>query len=240
MYNVRFEDVNIVQDNMRILIIEDDPAMQKLLSKRLSDEFYTVDLCCDGLDGLAYAQASEYDCILLDLMIPKISGLDVLHQLRQAGNKAYILIITAMGAVEERIKGLNAGADDYLSKPFSLDELIARIRALVRRQNENKNQYMALEDLNIDTTAHLVTRGDKTIELTAKEYALLEYLIRNKGVVLTRTQISENVWDDSYYTESNIVDVYIRYLRNKIDKGFEKKLIHTIRGFGYVMRVENN
>lgn len=225
---------------MRILIIEDDLSLQKILAKRLCEEHYLVDLCCDGLEGLEYAQASQYDCILLDLMIPKIKGFDVLQKLRQSGNKAYILIITAMGAVEDRIKGLDAGADDYLIKPFSLDELLARIRALVRRQHENKNQLMIFEDLSIDTTAHTVMRANKNIELTAKEYALLVYLIRNQGVMLTRMQISENVWDDSYYTESNVVDVYIRYLRNKMDKGFDKKLIHTIRGFGYVMRVENN
>ena len=226
--------------NMRILIIEDDKSMQKLLSKRLCEESYTVDSCYDGLEGLEYAQAVEYDCILLDLMIPKMSGLDVLSKLRQSGNKAYILIITAMGSVDDRIKGLDAGADDYLIKPFSLDELLARMRALIRRQNENKNQFNTLEDLRIDTTAHIVTRANKNIELTVKEYALLEYLMRNQGVILTRTQINEHVWDYTYYTESNIVDVYIRYLRNKIDKGFEKKLIHTIRGFGYVMRAEND
>lgn len=224
---------------MRILIIEDDKSMQKLISKRLREESYTVDSCYDGLDGLEYAKIVEYDCILLDLMIPKMSGLDVLHKLRENGNKAYILIITAMGSVDDRIKGLDCGADDYLVKPFSLEEMLARIRALVRRQNDNKNQLSILEDLKIDTTAHTVTRGNKIIELTVKEYALLEYLMRNQGVVLTRTQINENVWDFTYYTESNVVDVYIRYLRNKIDKGFEKKLIHTIRGFGYVMRAEN-
>jgi len=226
--------------NMRILIIEDDKFMQKLLSKRLCEESYTVDSCYDGLEGLEYAQAVEYDCILLDLMIPKMSGLNVLRKLRQSGNKAYILIITAMGSVDDRIKGLDAGADDYLIKPFSLDELLARIRALTRRQNENKNQFNTIEDLRIDTTAHIVTRANKNIELTVKEYALLEYLMRNQGIILTRTQINEHVWDYTYYTESNIVDVYIRYLRNKIDKGFEKKLIHTIRGFGYVMRAEND
>lgn len=224
---------------MRILIIEDDKSMQKLLSKRLNEESYIVDGCYDGIDGLEYAQTVEYDCILLDLMIPKMSGIDVLRELRKIGNKSYILIITAMGSVEDRIKGLDAGADDYLVKPFSLDELLARIRALIRRQNENKNQFITLEDLRIDTTAHIVTRANKNIELTVKEYALLEYLMRNQGVILTRTQINEHVWDFNYYTESNIVDVYIRYLRNKIDKGFEKKLIHTIRGFGYVMRGEN-
>lgn len=229
----------IVQKNMRILIIEDDKSMQKILSKRLREESYSVDCCYDRLEGLEFAQASEYDCVLLDLMIPKVSGLDVVRKLRASGNKTYIMIITAMSAVEDRITGLDAGADDYLTKPFSLDELIARVRALVRRQNENKNQIVSLDDLKIDLTSHTVKRADKIIELTVKEYALLEYLVRNQGVILTRTQISEHVWDYSYYTESNVVDVYIRYLRNKIDKGFDKKLIHTIRGYGYVMRIEN-
>lgn len=225
---------------MRILIIEDDKSMQKLISKRLSEESYIIDSCYDGLEGLEYAQSVEYDCILLDLMIPKINGIEVLKKIRQKGNNAYILIITAMGSVDDRIKGLDAGADDYLTKPFSLEELLARIRALIRRQHENKNQFLIIEDLKIDTTTHIVTRDNKIIELTVKEYALLEYLIRNKGIILTRTQINEHVWDFNYYTESNIVDVYIRYLRNKIDRNFDKKLIHTIRGFGYVMRANND
>ena len=224
---------------MRILIIEDDQSMQKLLNKRLTEESYAVDSCYDGEEALEYAIKVEYDCILLDLMIPKINGLEVLKRLRQRGNNSYIIIITARDSIEDRVNGLDAGADDYLVKPFSLDELMARMRALIRRQTDNKTQIVALDDLTIDTATHTVTRGNQIIILTSKEYALLEYLMRNQGFVLTRTQINEHVWDYSFYTESNVVDVYIRYLRNKIDNGFKNKLIHTVRGFGYVMRLED-
>jgi DNA-binding response OmpR family regulator len=222
-----------------MLIIEDNRSMQKLLSKRLVDESYAVDSCFDGEEGLEYALQVAYDCILLDLMIPKIPGLEVLRKLRQNGNTSKILILTAKDSIEDRIKGLDAGADDYLIKPFSLDELLARIRALIRRKSENKTEIITLADLTVDTSTRTVIRDNQTIILTSKEYAIFEYLMRNKGYIMTRAQINEHVWDYSYYTESNVIDVYILYLRNKIDKGFEKKLIHTVRGFGYVMRLED-
>lgn len=224
---------------MRILIIEDDVSMQKLLAKRLNEEGYASDSCYDGAEGLSYAMSTEYDCILLDLMIPKMNGLEVLKELRKAKSQAYILIMTALGAVEQRIQGLDSGADDYLVKPFALDELIARIRALIRRNQDVKGRYLQYCGLVIDTIAHHVERDNQNISLTLKEYALLEYLMRNQGIVLTRTQINEHVWDYSFFTESNVVDVYIRYLRNKIDKGFEKKLIQTIRGIGYTIKAED-
>lgn len=224
---------------MRMLIIEDDRSMQKLIRTRLVEENYAVDSCFDGEEGLEYALQVAYDCILLDLMIPKINGLEVLRKLRQSGNTSYILIITAKDSIEDRIKGLDAGADDYLIKPFFLDELLARIRALFRRKTENKTEILTLADLTVDPSTRIVIRDNQTIILTSKEYALLEYLMRNKGFILTRTQINEHIWDYSFYTESNVVDVYIRYLRNKIDKGFDRKLIHTVRGSGYVMRLED-
>lgn len=224
---------------MRILIIEDDLAIQKLLQKKLSEESYAIDFCMDGEEGLDYALANHYDCILLDLMLPKQSGLEVLRTLRDNKNQSYVLIMTAKDAIEDRVKGLDAGADDYIVKPFSLDELSARIRALIRRKSEDKSAILQLEDLILDTASHTIVRGKQNISLTSKEYSLLEYLMRHQGQVLTRTQIADHVWDYSFYTDSNVVDVYIRYLRNKIDKGFDKKLIQTVRGFGYVMRLED-
>jgi len=222
---------------MRILIIEDDRSISKLVLQRLNEEGYAADSCPDGETGLEYAETTPYDCILLDLMLPKKTGLEVLERLRHDGNNAYILIMTALGSVEDRVKGLDLGADDYLVKPFSLDELMARIRALKRRSADNsRSRILSLDDLEVDTVSRAVKRSGKPVELTSREYALLEYLMRNAGTVLTRTQIDEHVWDYSFYTESNIVDVYIRYLRNKIDRGFKNSLIHTVRGTGYVMR----
>ena len=221
---------------MRILIVEDDRSMQKLLSKRLLEEGYTVDGCSSGIEALGIACRTDYDCILLDLMIPGMSGLDVLQNLRSNGNKSFILIMTAVGAVENRIKGLDMGADDYLVKPFELDELLARIRALLRRNDVGEGRFLKIADLTVDTIAHAVTRAGKEIELTVKEFALLEYLVRNQGSVVTRTQIYEHVWDYHFFSESNVVNVYIRYLRNKIDKDYETQLIQTVRGIGYVMR----
>lgn len=222
---------------MRILVIEDDRSISKLVLQRLSEEGYAADSCPDGETGLEYAEGTSYDCILLDLMLPKKTGLEVLERLRHDGNNAYILIMTALGSVEDRVKGLDFGADDYLVKPFSLDELMARIRALKRRSaDSSRSRILSLDDLEVDTVSRTVKRSGKPVELTSREYALLEYLMRNAGTVLTRTQIDEHVWDYSFYTESNIVDVYIRYLRNKIDRGFQNSLIHTVRGTGYVMR----
>lgn len=223
---------------MRILIIEDDKSLQKLLQKRLNEEKFVVDACFDGEEGLEYALQIDYDCILLDLMIPKMDGITVLKKLRTMGNHSYIFIITAKDSLEDRLEGLNTGADDYLIKPFFMDELVARLRVLFRRQGESNTQILVLGDLKLNEVTHAVTRADKEIELTSKEYTLLEYLLRNKGVVLTRTQISEHVWDADFYMESNIIDVYIRYLRNKIDRGYESKYIHTVRGYGYVLKEE--
>lgn len=224
---------------MKILVIEDDTSLQSIIIKRLREKGYIVEGCFDGADGLDYAEAFEYDCIVLDYMLPKLSGLELLKKLRNQKNKSNVLMLTARDSIEDRVKGLDAGADDYLVKPFSFEELLARIRALLRRQSELKDNMLVLEDLTMNTSTHSVVRGGKKIILTSKEYALLEYLLRNQGRILTRSQIVDNVWNSYFDYESNIVDVYIRYLRGKIDKGFEINLIHTIRGFGYALRSGN-
>lgn len=223
---------------MRILVVEDDTSLQNIIIRRLTAEGYTVDSCFNGADGFDYADGSEYDCIILDIMLPGMNGIELMKKLRNKGNKSNILILTAKDSIEDRVLGLNVGADDYLVKPFAFDELLARIRALMRRQGEIKDNILILEDLRMNVNEHLVTRGGKSIVLTSKEYALLEYFMRNQGKVLTRTQISDHVWNFEFGYDSNIVDVYIRYLRGKIDKEFNVKLIHTIRGFGYVMRCD--
>lgn len=224
---------------MRILLIEDDYPLNAIITKRLNEEGHAVDSCLEGESGLDYAQAMEYDCIVLDLMLPKINGLQLLKTIRAQGNKSKVLILTARDTIEDRVKGLDAGADDYLIKPFSFDELLARVRALTRRHGEIKSNVLSLADLTMNTNDHAVKRGGKTIVLTSKEYSLLECLLRNQGSILTRAQIVDHVWNFDFSNDSNIVDVYIKYLRRKIDKDFEPKLIHTMRGFGYVMRCED-
>ncbi|MEA4853098.1 MAG: response regulator transcription factor [Christensenella sp.] len=224
---------------MRILIVEDEHSLQNIIVKHLKEEGYLVDGCTDGQSGLDYAIGIDYDCIILDIMLPKMNGLDVLRELRSNGKKAAVLLLTAMDSIEDRVAGLDAGADDYLVKPFSFEELMARVRALLRRQNDTKENILTLADLSMDVAEHKVTRGGQAIILTSKEYALLEYLLRNTGRMVTRSQIMDHVWNYDFDYESNIVDVYIRYLRGKIDRDFEPKLICTIRGYGYVMREEN-
>lgn len=223
---------------MKVLVIEDDVSLQEIIIKRLHTEGYKVDSCFDGQAGYDYAEGVDYDCIILDLMLPKLSGIELMKRLRKGGNKSNILILTAKDSIEDRVLGLNAGADDYLVKPFAFDELLARIRVMMRRQEEIKDNVLKLEDLTMNVSDHQVIRGGKNIQLTSKEYALLEYLLRNQGRILTRAQIIDHVWNNEFEYDSNVVDVYVRYLRGKIDKGFDIKLIHTIRGFGYVMRYE--
>ncbi len=223
---------------MRLLLIEDDKSLQEVISKRLKSEGYTLDSCFDGMEGYSYASGADYDCIILDLMLPKMNGIELLKKLRAEGNKSNILILTSKDSIEDRVTGLNLGADDYLVKPFAFEELLARIRTLMRRQSKSKDNNLFFEDLCMNVNEHAVMRNGKKIELTSKEYSLLEYLMRNPNNVLTRSQISDHVWNNEFEYDSNIVDVYIRYLRNKVDKGFEKKLIHTIRGAGYILRNE--
>lgn len=223
---------------MRILVVEDEPSLLKSITRRLCEEGYSVDAAEDGEEGQDFIEATEYDCIILDIMLPVIDGLALLRWLRNEHIKTPVLILTARDAIEDRVKGLDLGADDYLTKPFSFDELLARIRALLRRQNESKETVLKAADLTLDTISHTVSRDGNDIELTAREYAILEYLLRNKGRLLTRSQIADHVWNYDFEGNSNIVDVYIRYLRKKIDDGFNSKLIHTVRGSGYILKEE--
>lgn len=223
---------------MRILVIEDDPSLHKVISRRLSEEGYAVDDCYNGEEGLEFLLSGSYDLAILDWMLPKKDGIFVLTELRQRKMNTPVLMLTAKDTIEDRVEGLDAGADDYLTKPFAYDELLARVRALLRRNSEDKQTVLKVADLSMDLPAHRVMRGDKEIMLTSKEFALLEYLLRNQGVVLTRSQIADHVWDYGFDYDSNIVDVYIRYLRNKIDKDFDNPLIQTIRGYGYTLRDE--
>jgi heavy metal response regulator len=221
---------------MRILIVEDDKRFAEFLKKGLSEEFYAVDVFHDGEDGIFWAAENEYDVIILDIMLPKKDGISVCRELRAKGIVTPIIMLTAKDTVEDKVKGLDVGADDYLGKPFSFDELLARIRALLRRSQDYKIPILTIADLELDPALRKVTRAGKEIMLTGKEYALLEYFVRNKGRVLTETRIVEHVWDMNYDPETNVVNVYIYRLRNKVDKGFEKRLIHTVRGSGYMMK----
>lgn len=223
---------------MRLLIVEDDDALRAILVKRLQAQGYAVDACETGTDGLDYATAMTYDGIILDIMLPGVSGLEILRQLRGARCESGILLLTAKDAVADRVAGLDLGADDYLTKPFAFDELLARIRALLRKHAQNRSPVLTVGDLVMDTAARVVTRGERAVNLTAKEYALLEYFMRNAGHVLTRGQIGDHVWNYEYSFETNLVDVYVRYLRGKIDKEEPVKLLHTVRGMGYVLKAE--
>lgn len=221
---------------MRILIAEDERLLRNIIEKRLKENGYSIDACRDGEEASDYLAVGQYDCIILDIMMPKKDGLQVLRDIRSAGNQTPVILLTARDSISDRVTGLDAGADDYLIKPFSAEELLARVRAMLRRQSENKTVVLKIADLEMDTVARRVTRQNTVIDLTAKEYALLEYFLHNQGHILTRTQIIEHIWNFDFDCDSNIVDVYVRYLRRKIDRNFEPKLIHTIRGSGYVMR----
>ncbi len=223
---------------MRILVIEDEKKVASFIKKGLEEEHYAVDTAHDGETGLYLSENNEYDLIVLDLMIPKIDGLEVLRRTRTNKNNVPILVLTAKDSVEDIVRGLDSGCDDYLTKPFEFVEFLARIRALLRRERTEKEPVLKIRDLTLSLVTHKVTRQGKEIELTSKEYALLEYFMRNPNKILTRTMISEHVWDYHFDSLTNVVDVYVNYLRKKIDKGFEHKLIHTIRGVGYLMRKE--
>jgi heavy metal response regulator len=221
---------------MRILVIEDEKKVANFIKKGLEEEHYAVDTAYDGEEGLDLAEANEYDLIVLDLMIPKIEGLEVLKTIRGKKNNTPVLVLTAKNTVEDIVKGLDAGCDDYLTKPFAFMEFLARVRALLRREKKDKEPLLRIGDLTLSLVTHKVTRKEKEIELTSKEYALLEYFMRNPDKVLTRTMISEHVWDYHFDSMTNVIDVYVNYLRKKIDKDFEPKLIHTLRGIGYMMK----
>ncbi|WP_019907869.1 MULTISPECIES: response regulator transcription factor [Thermoanaerobacter] len=221
---------------MRILIVDDEENLVNALYKALKEEGYSVDIAQDGLEGLEYAKMNVYDVIILDIMLPGMDGIKILENLRNEGINTPVLMLTAKDATEDKVKGLDTGADDYMTKPFELCELMARIRALLRREAPTKSPILKVADLELNTLTRQVKRGDKEITLTSKEFALLEYMMRNAGRVLTRTQIADHIWDYEFDGFSNIIDVYIRYLRKKIDDDFENKLIHTIRGSGYCLK----
>ncbi|HIR28857.1 MAG: response regulator transcription factor [Lachnospiraceae bacterium] len=223
---------------MRILLAEDEDDLREVTVKRLKTEGFGVDGCRDGQEALEYLDAADYNLVILDIMMPRLDGLSVLRKMRSGGNPVPVLLLTAKDAVSDRVQGLDAGADDYLTKPYAFEELMARIRALVRRNSTEKSDVLTVGDLSVELSTKRVMRGGKEILLSAKEFGLLETLIRHKGQVLSRAQLENQVWDFGFEGSSNIVDVYIRYLRRKVDDPFEKKLIHTIRGAGYVLKEE--
>ncbi len=223
---------------MRILVVEDEAKVASFIRRALEEENYAVDACGDGAGGLDLARAGCYDLIILDLMLPGMPGLEVLKALRKEQVAAPVLILTARSELDQKVKGLDAGADDYLTKPFAIEELVARARALLRRGTGEAAGLLQVDDLALNPATREVTRGGKRIELTAKEYALLEYLMRNAGRVLTRPMIAEHVWNQDFDTFTNVIDVYVNYLRNKIDRGQERKLIQTVRGSGYTLKAE--
>lgn len=223
---------------MRLLVIEDEKKVARFIKKGLEEEGYAVDLAFDGEEGLAMVLDLVHDLIILDIGLPKIDGLQVLKKLRERKVPTPVLLLTVRATIEDKVLGLDSGADDYLTKPFAFQELLARIRALLRRKAEAGTPLLQVEELVLDPSRHLVTRGGERIDLTSKEFALLEYFMRNAGRVLTRAMISEHVWNYDFDTETNVIDVYVNYLRRKIDSGREKKLIHTVRGSGYVFKSE--
>ncbi len=223
---------------MRILLVEDEQNVASFLKKGLEEEFYTVDVAEGGGDGFAMATSKEYDCIILDVMLPEISGIEICKRLRSTNVKTPILMLTALDSVGSKVEGLESGADDYLTKPFAFSELLARIRALLRRAPDSLSE-LTIGDLRMDLLSRRVFRGEQEIVLTQKGFAILEYFLRNKGRVLSRTQIIENIWGYNFDPNTNVVDVHIKFLREKIDKDFNKKLIHTVRGSGYVLKAED-
>ncbi|MBI5048507.1 MAG: response regulator transcription factor [Deltaproteobacteria bacterium] len=220
---------------MRILVVEDEKKVAGFIKKGLEEESYAVDVASDGIEGEYLASTNDYDVIILDIMLPKKNGIDVVRDLRIKGIKTQVLLLTARDTVEDKVRGLDSGADDYLSKPFAFEELVARVRALMRRKDYSLAE-LKFADLVLDQATRKAKRGDTVIDLTAKEYGLLEYFLRNPNKVLTRTMIAEHVWDYTFDSDTNVIDVYVNHLRNKIDKDTFKKLIHTVRGIGYILR----
>ena len=218
---------------MRVLLVEDEPRIADFIRRGLTEEGYAVDLAADGEEALDWPSVAEFDVIILDVMLPVRDGVDVCETLRRRGLRTPILMLTAKDAIEDRVRGLDSGADDYLVKPFAFAELLARIRALVRREPAAHGTRLQLGELVLDTPTRRVTRGGEAIELTTKEYAILEYLMRHPNQVLTRTMIAEHVWNYDFDSESNVIDVHIRNLRRKIDDASQSKLIQTVRGAGY-------
>ena len=221
---------------MRLLVVEDEKDLNSIIVKNLEAEGYIVDSCYDGEDAVIYMTTIDYDAVILDVMIPKMSGFEVLKKVREMKIETPVLFLTARDHVDDIVFGLNIGADDYMVKPFSFDELMARLRVIVRRKPEVRENIYTCGDLILNVNTRQVTRQGREFSLSPKEYAILECLIRNKNIVLTRAQIESNIWDMDYSGESNVIDVYIRYLRKKIDDDFDEKLIQTVRGVGYMLK----
>ena len=221
---------------MRILLAEDEKSLNRVVARRLTWEGYSVDACFDGREALDYLAAASYDAVVLDVMMPRVDGFEVLTQMRERGDDTPVLFLTARDSLADKVEGLDLGADDYLVKPFEFEELMARLRVLTRRKSASGSNLYVCGDLTVDAARHKVTRAGTELTLTAKEYALLEYLIRNKNIVLSREQIEMNLWSGDYIVGSNVVDVYIRMLRKKVDADHEEKLIQTVRGYGYVLK----
>lgn len=221
---------------MRILVVEDEKKVASFIKRGLEEEAFTVDVAYDGEEGLDLAESNSYSLIIMDLMLPKMGGLEVIRQLREKEISVPVLCLTAKDAVDDIVSGLDSGSDDYLTKPFAFAELLARVRALLRRGSQDRGAEIVFADLRLDPVTHRVWRGDKEIDLTAKEYGLLEYFMRSPNQILTRTMIAEHVWDYTFDSFTNIIDVYVNYLRKKVDRDFSVKLIHTVRGMGYTLK----
>lgn len=223
---------------MRLLVVEDEKKVASFIKKGLEEEGYAVDVAGDGKTGLDLALDRVHDLIILDLQLPKLDGLGVLSALRREKVTIPVLLLTVRASIEDKVLGLDAGADDYLTKPFAFEELVARVRALLRRHTEGKQPLLQIADLTLDPARRMVFRGQQRIDLTTREFALLDYFMRNPGRVLTRTMIAEHVWDYDFDSETNVIDVYVNYLRKKIDAGRERKLLHTVRGVGYMLKAD--
>ncbi|PLX97331.1 MAG: DNA-binding response regulator [Desulfuromonas sp.] len=221
---------------MRILVVEDEKKVAGFIKRGLEEEGFNVDVAYDGEEGVSMAINSTYDLILMDVMLPKKDGISAVRELREQQLSTPVLCLTAKDGVQDIVNGLDSGSDDYLTKPFAFAELVARIKALIRRGSQDRGAELHFADLRLDPVGHKVWRSNKEIDLTAKEYALLEYFMRNPNQVLTRTMIAEHVWDYTFDSFTNIIDVYVNYLRKKIDRNFDRKLLHTVRGVGYVMK----
>lgn len=224
---------------MRILLAEDERDLNNIITQKLTADGYSVDRCYDGKEAMDILSYTDYDGVILDIMMPKADGLEVLRSLRASGKATPVLFLTAKDAIEDRVKGLDSGANDYLVKPFSFDELLARLRAMTRSAFGLTSSVLRIADLTLDSASHQVRRGEKEINLSVKEYQLLEYLMHNQGIVLSREKIEDHIWNYDYEGGTNVVDVYISYLRKKIDDGHTNKLIHTVRGQGYVLREDS-
>ena len=223
---------------MRILVVEDEKNLNRIITEAMEDEGYSVDSCFNGADALDYALTAVYDVVILDIMLPKMDGLELVRRLRSGGNHTPVLFLTARDSVADRVEGLESGGDYYLTKPFDFQELIAVVHVMTRKYTGNRSNVYTVGDLTIDTSARTAVRAGRSIDLTQKEFALLEYMVRNRGVVLSREMIENNLWNYEYEGGTNVVDVYIGYLRKKMDTGFSKKLIHTVWGTGWMLREE--